>query len=185
LGTRQEIGMAIVLVALALVAALSAATGEKQAGQGIECPLPVEIVSPDGDSRLACLDAGAGQAELARAAGIEPVCLAGSRPRAGMLLKLSADKRPGDCGVSIGSMSGHHRLLLGLPIVLNEASAADLEAISGIGPALAGRIVAYREEKGGFESIDELREVKGIGPHRLEQMRPYVVLDGNSLFHQD
>ena len=46
---------------------------------------------------------------------------------------------------------------------VNAASAGELVALPGIGPALARRIVAYREEHGAFTSVDQLKEVKGIG----------------------
>jgi competence protein ComEA len=59
---------------------------------------------------------------------------------------------------------------------LNGASAADLDSLDGIGPALAERIVAYRTAHGGFRSVDELDEVSGIGPVRLEALRPRLAL---------
>ena len=62
------------------------------------------------------------------------------------------------------------------PINLNTATAEQLEAIPGIGPVLAQRIIEYRQMHGRFQSVDELLEVRGIGPKRLENMRPYVVV---------
>ncbi|OYT68581.1 MAG: competence protein ComEA [Armatimonadetes bacterium JP3_11] len=62
------------------------------------------------------------------------------------------------------------------PLDLNTATAEQLEAIPGIGPVLAQRIVDYRHTKGRFQSVDELLEVQGIGQKRLETMRPYVVV---------
>ncbi|HWV77832.1 MAG TPA: ComEA family DNA-binding protein [Isoptericola sp.] len=61
-------------------------------------------------------------------------------------------------------------------VSLNSATAADLEVLPGIGPALAGRIVAWREENGPFTSVDELDEVSGIGPSVLAQVRDLVTL---------
>jgi competence protein ComEA len=63
----------------------------------------------------------------------------------------------------------------GGPISLSSATQEQLEALDGIGPTLAGRIVAYRQANGGFASVDQLLEVQGIGPARLEAMRPRVV----------
>ncbi|MCS7065999.1 MAG: helix-hairpin-helix domain-containing protein [Fimbriimonadales bacterium] len=62
------------------------------------------------------------------------------------------------------------------PVDLNRATAEELEALPGIGPVLAARIVEYRQMRGRFQSVDELLEVRGIGPKRLEQLRPYVVV---------
>ncbi len=62
------------------------------------------------------------------------------------------------------------------PVNLNTATAAELEALPGIGPALAGRILDWREQNGRFTSIDELREVSGIGEQRFAQLEPMVTL---------
>jgi competence protein ComEA len=62
------------------------------------------------------------------------------------------------------------------PINLNTATAEQLEAIPGIGPVLAQRIIEYRQTHGRFQSVDELLEVRGIGSKRLENMRPYVTV---------
>jgi competence protein ComEA len=64
----------------------------------------------------------------------------------------------------------------GQPIHLNTATAAELEALSGIGPALAEAIVSYRNEHGPFSSVDELLDVRGIGQAKLEALREQVVL---------
>jgi competence protein ComEA len=61
-------------------------------------------------------------------------------------------------------------------ININTASASDLEALPGIGPALAQRIVAFREERGGFRTIEELLEVSGIGPRTFENLRDLVTV---------
>jgi competence protein ComEA len=56
----------------------------------------------------------------------------------------------------------------------NVASKADLRAVPGIGPAIAERIVADRQAEGPFGGIEEIQRVKGIGPKRLELIRPYL-----------
>ena len=65
-------------------------------------------------------------------------------------------------------------LLDGEVMDLNTASAADLTRLPGIGQVKAEAIVAWREEHGGFSSVEELLEVKGIGEATLEGRRPYV-----------
>src|SRR5437764_11388392 len=57
------------------------------------------------------------------------------------------------------------------PVSLSSASAAQLESLDGIGPTLAQRIVQYRQAHGGFRSIDELRQVQGIGEKRFEALK--------------
>jgi competence ComEA-like helix-hairpin-helix protein len=61
----------------------------------------------------------------------------------------------------------------GEPLDLNRASAVDLQQLPGIGPALARRIVAYRDSTGGFRSLDELGRVSGIGPVLRARLTPY------------
>jgi len=60
------------------------------------------------------------------------------------------------------------------PIHLNTATAAELEAIPGVGPVTAQRIIDFREQNGPFRSVDELDAVSGIGPKRLEQLQGLV-----------
>ncbi len=52
------------------------------------------------------------------------------------------------------------------PIDLNQARQYELEALPGIGPELARRIISYRQQHGRFRSVRELRQVSGIGPKR-------------------
>lgn len=59
-------------------------------------------------------------------------------------------------------------------IHLNQASAEDLQALPGVGPALSERIVAYRTENGPFSSVDQLSEVKGIGEAKLAKFRDHL-----------
>mgnify|MGYP001626194308 CR=1 FL=1 len=61
-----------------------------------------------------------------------------------------------------------------LIVNLNTATEADLVQLPGIGPVLAKRIIEHRRKIGGFKSVEQLLEVKGIGEKKLEQIRPYV-----------
>ncbi|WP_392425772.1 ComEA family DNA-binding protein [Barrientosiimonas humi] len=62
------------------------------------------------------------------------------------------------------------------PVNLNQADAAALDTLPGIGPVLASRIVQWRTDNGRFTSVDELGEVSGIGDKLLEQVRPQVTV---------
>jgi competence protein ComEA len=59
-------------------------------------------------------------------------------------------------------------------IDLNRADAAALEQLPGVGPVLAERIVAYRQEHGPFQAIEDLLSVSGIGERTLESLRPHL-----------
>ena len=59
---------------------------------------------------------------------------------------------------------------------LNRALKSELITLPGIGPALADRIIAYRYEFGTFKTIDDLRNVKGVGDKSLEKIRLYFEL---------
>jgi competence protein ComEA len=61
------------------------------------------------------------------------------------------------------------------PVDLACANAAELDALPGIGPVLAARIVEHRRLHGAFRTVDELLAVRGVGPRLLERLRPYVV----------
>ena len=60
------------------------------------------------------------------------------------------------------------------PVHLNTASVEELDALPGVGPVTAQKIVDYREQHGAFSSVDDLDAIPGIGPARLEQLRELV-----------
>lgn len=62
------------------------------------------------------------------------------------------------------------------PVNINTATAEELQSLPRIGPAMAQRIIAWREAHGGFRSVDELDAVPGIGPSMLENLRPLVTV---------
>ncbi|MGQ0617849.1 MAG: ComEA family DNA-binding protein, partial [Acidimicrobiia bacterium] len=61
-------------------------------------------------------------------------------------------------------------------VALNTATVGELDALPGIGPTTAAAIVAFRDQHGPFGSVDELLDVRGIGPAKLDQLRPLVGL---------
>ncbi|TAJ78137.1 helix-hairpin-helix domain-containing protein [bacterium] len=62
---------------------------------------------------------------------------------------------------------------------LNSATVERIESLPGVGPKLAGEIVAYRERGGMFHSAEDLLQVKGIGPKRLHRLEPYLTFGSN------
>lgn len=71
---------------------------------------------------------------------------------------------------SAGAVAGDGR------VNLNTADAAALDTLPRIGPALAARIIAWREANGGFRSVEDLLDVGGIGSTTLEGLRPLVTV---------
>jgi len=63
-----------------------------------------------------------------------------------------------------------------VPLNLNTATAAQLEALPGVGPALAQRIVDYRQQSGGFKKIEELMNVRGIGEASFLKLKALVTV---------
>jgi competence protein ComEA len=88
--------------------------------------------------------------------------------------EVPAPPAPAGGGASGGAAGGTGSPGAGALVDLNSADEAALDTLPGIGPALAGRIIAWREENGRFASVDELDEVSGIGPTLLERLRDLV-----------
>jgi competence protein ComEA len=78
--------------------------------------------------------------------------------------------RPGGAaGVPGGPVGGTSAV-----VDLNTATVADLDGLPGVGPVLAQRILDWRSRHGRFSSVDELREVSGIGAARFADLKPRV-----------
>ena len=76
-------------------------------------------------------------------------------------------------GAAAGSAAGGSGVPTG-PVHLNSATVEQLDALPGVGPVTAQKIVDYRQKHGAFTSVDELDAVSGIGPARLDQLRDLV-----------
>ena len=76
-----------------------------------------------------------------------------------------------------GSKSGKIIAESGEQVGLNSATAEQLERLPGVGPSMAARILAYREQAGGFGKIEDLTLVTGIGPKKFAKIAPFVTLN--------
>jgi competence protein ComEA len=90
-----------------------------------------------------------------------------------LVLSAAAPKVP---ALEKGPLSVRALWVLGRPIPLNRATAEELDAIPGIGPGLARRIVEHRETRGPFAEPGELQQVPGIGEKTLEKLRPFLTI---------
>ena len=78
-------------------------------------------------------------------------------------------------GAAAASAAGGAASSPGAPVDLNSATAEQLDALPGVGPATAAKIISYRQEHGAFHSLAELDAVPGIGAGRLAQLKGLVV----------
>jgi len=120
----------------------------------------------------------AGEDSLPIASGDEPQAVAVTLPasvepyasRSERLTARPVTAKAGAVQKGNGESAGHSLL------ELNRADAKDFESLPGIGPVLAQRVIDYRTTVGKFETIDDLRAVKGIGPKIFERIKPLVTV---------
>lgn len=186
---------ALALVVVALVAAL-AAGGVALRGRPQEVPAPVlEAAGTPLPGASAPVDAGG-----------EVVVAVSGKVRSPGLVRLPLGSRVDDAvraaggpvdGADVGLLNLARRLVDGEQVLvgveppagsapaaggagalldLNSAGAADLDALPGIGPVLAQRIVDWRTEHGRFASVDQLREVTGIGEAKFQDLQAKVTV---------
>ncbi|MFF4251840.1 helix-hairpin-helix domain-containing protein [Streptomyces sp. NPDC001663] len=85
----------------------------------------------------------------------------------------AAAAAPGPAGAAAGAAAGAGAAPAA-PVALNTATVDQLDTLPGVGPVLAQHIIDYRTQHGGFRSVDELREVNGIGDRRFADLRNLV-----------
>jgi competence protein ComEA len=86
----------------------------------------------------------------------------------GELIVIGASAPPGIAGSGAGAA--------GAPLNLNTATLAELDALPGVGPVLAQRIIDYRTRTGGFRSVSDLRKVDGVGDARYGELKDLVTV---------
>ncbi|WP_373684420.1 helix-hairpin-helix domain-containing protein [Micromonospora thermarum] len=88
-----------------------------------------------------------------------------------ILVGVAAPPGAAPSGPHLGAMPG-----AGGKVNLNTATLAQLDALPGVGPVLAQRILTHRDQQGGFRSVSDLRQVDGIGDARYEQLKDLVTV---------
>jgi len=136
----------------------------------VELPMGSRVVDAIAAARGPTDDADLGSVNLAR------IVVDGEQlvvPRVGEVPAPHAGA--GAAGSAAGSTAGSAVDSQGR-VNINTADTTALETLAGVGPALAARIIAWREQNGPFRSVDELTAVSGIGPATLDGMRNQVTL---------
>jgi competence protein ComEA len=93
----------------------------------------------------------------------------------GTLLTVSREP-DGNVRIRLGRMEARKLLVFSIPLDLNRASVEDLCLLPGIGPSLAREIVTARKKRNGFRTLEELKEVSGIGETKWKTFRPYLTV---------
>ncbi len=86
------------------------------------------------------------------------------------------EENPDTIRITLGSMEASKLLVFSIPLDLNRASVEDLCLVPGIGESLARDIVNYRRSKSGFRSVEELKNVKGVGENNLKTVKTYFIV---------
>lgn len=155
-------------------------TGGAEGGEGGEGEVTVDVTGKVRRPGIVVLDAGARVVDAVEAAG-------GARPGADLstinLARLLVDGEQVVVGAPAGAApapgatpAAPGATAAGTLVNLNLASVTELEELPEVGPVTAAAIVAWRDEHGGFTSVEELLEVSGIGDKTLEMIRPHVTV---------
>lgn len=98
-------------------------------------------------------------------------------PREKMLPDGTPAVAPGTTSTATPGAGDSNPAVIPAKLDLNTATIAQLELLPGIGPAIAKRIVEYREQHGKFATLESLDAVKGIGPKTIARLRPLVTIE--------
>jgi competence protein ComEA len=81
-----------------------------------------------------------------------------------------------DLKIRISRMEANKLLVFSIPLDLNRVSIEDLCLVPGIGESLAHEILAYRERRKGFRSVEELKDIKGIGEKKYQSLKSFLIV---------
>lgn len=109
-------------------------------------------------------------ADLDRLPGVGPATLEAWRPH------LTLPDRPLATMPAPATTAPSNATMTTGPVAVNTATPEELQELPGIGPALAARIIAWRDSAGGFRTPEDLLKVRGVGPATLARLKPLITL---------
>jgi competence protein ComEA len=116
---------------------------------------------------------------LNRAGGLRPGLISEELkafPELAQGTSLHISSENGRLRISPGSLPAWYKVTLGIPLSLNTASKAELEAIPHIGPSLARKIIDHRSRNGPFTAVRQIKCLSGVGNVRYVQIKPYITI---------
>jgi competence protein ComEA len=200
--TRTQLALCVAAVAAAVLLGLRYLSAAGGGGGGGGAPVPIRVAAAgDGDGAGAGARVIVHVAGAVRRPGVYRM-KAGARVAAAVRRAGGATRRADLSGLNLAAKVEDGRQVLvppkapaasaaapaggaattgaaappAAPVNLNTATPAQLDELSGVGPATAQKIIAYREEHGGFGTVEELGEVPGIGDVRLAALRDLVTV---------
>src|SRR5215218_5551481 len=178
--THRQLALCVAGVVVMLVLGLSQLRrgGGEAARAPAEEEAPIEVAE-SGGGRLVVHVAGAvrdpGVYRLPSGARVDDAVRRAAELGDGRQVLVPERAARGAAGAAAGA-SGTAEPAPGQPLNLNTATLEQLDALSGIGPLTAQKILDFREERCGFGSVEELGEIPGIGDVRLASLREEVTL---------
>lgn len=151
--------------------------GNKEAGTEA-----VALAIDGNDKGIFFLPRGAAISDLLTAAGIDLSRklngeIGARRLSAGDKVFLTCSSSP---SLIVGKMTAAQMMAMDMPLDINRASFDGLVLVPGIGEKTAAQIIALREKKGGFRSVEELMEIRGIKEKKLARLRKYFYAESGA-----
>jgi competence protein ComEA len=84
--------------------------------------------------------------------------------------------------VKFDSMEARKKIILGIPLNINTATAEEFSAIPGIGLGIGNKIVEFRNNQGKFFNLEDLKKINGIGNKRLRKIKKYLTVDSETFY---
>lgn len=143
-------------------------------------PQPSDVIEPQREARSPLTSAAKWGAiavlGVAAVAGVSWTILTSRTRPAIVATGVPSLTTPGNAALQPATTPPTSTSTAGSLLDLNTATAAQLEHLPGIGPALAARIIADRQKHGLYTSVDQLDRVQGIGAKTLDKLRPYLTV---------